>query len=257
MMTLNQQIAFLRREQGLTQEQLANALGVSNQAVSKWESGACCPDIQLLPDIAKLFHVSFDKLMGYQSTDTSKDIILELKERIQALPHGEDFSYVLKLAYGLHAIIFSKCVSSVEQNWDTEHTIEEAGRAAWGYSCSAIPEITTVLRRGSVFFSDNKIGKPNSIQIRDIVFICKSFGKAETVKIAFAIYRLTVHAENSYASIDKIATESGLPKEKILSCLENELSSFLIEAYEQEETKYRFDGRYMDLVPLILLFSSR
>ncbi len=257
MMTLNKQIAFLRREKDLTQEQLANALGVSNQAVSKWESGACCPDISLLPDIAKLFQVSIDKLMGYQSTNTSKDIVLEMKERIQDLPHGEDFSYALKLAYGLHAIIFSKCVSSTEQNWDTEHPIEEAGHAAWGYSCIAMPEITSAMRRGSVLFSDNKIGKPNNTQIRDIVFICKSFGKAETLKTAFAIYRLTVHDEKFYTSIDEIVAESNLPKEKVHAILENELSSFLLESYEQEETKYRFDGRYMDLIPLLVLLCSR
>ena len=38
-MKLNEQIAYLRREKGMTQEQLATALGVTNQSVSKWESG--------------------------------------------------------------------------------------------------------------------------------------------------------------------------------------------------------------------------
>jgi transcriptional regulator with XRE-family HTH domain len=52
---LQEQISFLRKQKGLTQEQLANALGVTNQSVSKWESGQCCPDIQLLPAIAELF----------------------------------------------------------------------------------------------------------------------------------------------------------------------------------------------------------
>ena len=41
-----------RKEKGLTQEELANKLGVSNQAVSKWEGDVCCPDLQLLPLLA-------------------------------------------------------------------------------------------------------------------------------------------------------------------------------------------------------------
>ena len=66
---INEQIAFLRKQKGLTQEELANALGVTNQAVSKWESAQCCPDIQLLPDLAKIFDVSIDELIGYKSTE--------------------------------------------------------------------------------------------------------------------------------------------------------------------------------------------
>ena len=58
-----EQIAFLRKKRGFTQEDLAKALGVTNQAVSKWESGQCYPDIQLLPEIAGLFDVSVDELL--------------------------------------------------------------------------------------------------------------------------------------------------------------------------------------------------
>lgn len=61
---LNENIAFFRKKTGITQEELANALGVTNQAVSKWESGKCAPDIQLLPYIAEYFNISIDELFG-------------------------------------------------------------------------------------------------------------------------------------------------------------------------------------------------
>lgn len=70
--TINEQIAFLRKQKGLTQEELAKALGVTNQAISKWESAQCCPDIQLLPDIAKLFDVSVDELLGLISNSKTQ-----------------------------------------------------------------------------------------------------------------------------------------------------------------------------------------
>ena len=53
-------IADLRKQKGLTQEQLADRLGVSYQSVSRWENGVTYPDIEFLPAIAKYFSVSLD-----------------------------------------------------------------------------------------------------------------------------------------------------------------------------------------------------
>lgn len=61
---IGKQIACLRKTKGITQEQLALALNVSSQAVSKWETSLCCPDIALLPDIAVFFDVTADELLG-------------------------------------------------------------------------------------------------------------------------------------------------------------------------------------------------
>lgn len=50
-----QRIAALRKSKGMTQEALAQRLGITNQAVSKWESDQCCPDIMQLPALADIF----------------------------------------------------------------------------------------------------------------------------------------------------------------------------------------------------------
>ncbi len=57
-MNIGDNIKYLRTAAGLTQEQLANSLGVSFQAISKWETNSNMPDIQLLPQIAQLFGIS-------------------------------------------------------------------------------------------------------------------------------------------------------------------------------------------------------
>ncbi len=62
-MNLGKNIAALRKKSNLTQEDLAGRLGVTPQAVSKWENESSCPDIALLPIIADLFGVTVDDLM--------------------------------------------------------------------------------------------------------------------------------------------------------------------------------------------------
>ena len=60
--TLGKRIAALRHEKGLKQDELAQMLNVSGQAVSKWENDQTCPDISLLPTLAKTFGISVDEL---------------------------------------------------------------------------------------------------------------------------------------------------------------------------------------------------
>lgn len=62
-LNIGKNIAALRKEKNMTQEDLAGALGVSAQAVSKWENENSCPDISLLTKIADLFGVTVDDLL--------------------------------------------------------------------------------------------------------------------------------------------------------------------------------------------------
>lgn len=65
-MTIGTNIKRLRQNKGATQEQLGEVLGISSQAVSKWENGSALPDIMILPRIADYFGISIDELMGYR-----------------------------------------------------------------------------------------------------------------------------------------------------------------------------------------------
>lgn len=70
-MTIGKRIGLLRRQKGLTQEDLANALGVSPQAVSKWENDQTCPDISLLPKLSQLLGVTTDELLTGKQEETA------------------------------------------------------------------------------------------------------------------------------------------------------------------------------------------
>jgi transcriptional regulator with XRE-family HTH domain len=82
-------IAELRRASGLTQDALAEKLGVTYQAVSKWENAISCPDIALIPAISDIFGVSIDALFGRTEEEEVSS---------ETLPWGNDNK--------LHAVLF-------------------------------------------------------------------------------------------------------------------------------------------------------
>lgn len=115
-------IKNLRKQRNLTQEQIAEAFGVSSQAISKWETNTSYPDISLLPVIADYFSVSVDYLLGH---DTSKqkeeiekacdyaDALFEMHNYMQAVPllremlvkHPGNEKLMYKLAWALSGTI--------------------------------------------------------------------------------------------------------------------------------------------------------
>lgn len=70
---LSENLRKLRKAQKLTQEQLAEAMGVTVGAVSKWESGASTPDIALIMDLAEFFETSVDVLLGFSHQSATLD----------------------------------------------------------------------------------------------------------------------------------------------------------------------------------------
>lgn len=77
-LNLGTKIRQLRHRDGRTQETLAEVLGVTSQAVSRWESGGSYPDIEIMPAIANYFSVTIDELFGYQNDREAKiDAIIQ------------------------------------------------------------------------------------------------------------------------------------------------------------------------------------
>lgn len=121
-MKLQDTISFYRKRQGLTQEELARKLGVTNQAVSKWESAQCCPDIDLLPMLADVFAISIDELFG---RPCEKEIHYDL---CSALPWNDDNTIRVFRTLG------KKILQSTDQNgWINVSFPGEAYKTAEGY----------------------------------------------------------------------------------------------------------------------------
>ena len=86
---INENIKLYRKEKGFTQEQLAEAMGVSVGAVSKWESGASVPELSLIMELADFFGISVDALLGYEVRDNSAK---ETAERLRIMRSQKNYT---------------------------------------------------------------------------------------------------------------------------------------------------------------------
>ncbi len=73
-MTIGEVIKIYRRKTGMTQEEMANRLGVTAPAVNKWEKGNTLPDIALLAPIARLLGITTDELLSFHDELTDEEI---------------------------------------------------------------------------------------------------------------------------------------------------------------------------------------
>lgn len=83
-MRINEIIKERRLVKGFTQEQIANYLGVTAPAVNKWEKGTSCPDIVLLPALARLLDTDLNTLLSFQDDLSEKEVALFLNEVSEA-----------------------------------------------------------------------------------------------------------------------------------------------------------------------------
>ena len=91
MIRLGERIKELRLRDGRTQEALAGRLGVTAQAISRWEKGICYPDIELVPSIANCFGVTIDELFGYRNDREQRiDAILKAVDGYGIKGHADD-----------------------------------------------------------------------------------------------------------------------------------------------------------------------
>ena len=121
-----EKIVYLRKQKGITQDELASFLGVTKASVSKWENGQSMPDIMLLPEIATYFDVTVDELLGYEpqlSKEQIKKLYGELGEDFARLPFEEAFAkseVLVKKYYSCYLFLLQICVL-----WMNHYTMAE------------------------------------------------------------------------------------------------------------------------------------
>lgn len=127
-----------RHKRGITQEQLAEYMGVSKAAVSKWETGATYPDILMLPRLATYFDISIDELMGYKPQMEKAEIrrwYCRLSEEFASCPFEEALEHCREMAkkyYSCYPFLFQIALLLVNHSMlaanpsETRQIIDEA-----------------------------------------------------------------------------------------------------------------------------------
>jgi len=252
---INEQIAFLRKQKNITQEELAQALGVTNQSVSKWENGACCPDIALLPEIAAYFGVTTDALLGYKPADSLGDVYLKIKALFQESPAEESFALAFKLGFILHEGAVSRGYKGFVP-WDTSRDrIAENGLGQWGFSACSEPEGVSVMKGNTILIANGKIERPvSAAELRDIHSFLQTFENKDTLKVIFGLCELTAKDYSVYITVKELAEACKLPVEDVEHAL-GELPTQIGTAKDGSEG-YRIEGRYMHIPTVLRLLTA-
>ncbi|CDZ74404.1 hypothetical protein ING2D1G_0210 [Peptoniphilus sp. ING2-D1G] len=125
--TLGMMIASLRKEMGITQLELAEKMGVTDKAVSKWERDLSCPDVGTIPKLADIFNVSVDELMQVKAASN-------YEEKKDITPIINMIMKAVALAMGVAVVVLSK-LNKLDVN-------SALGMLGLGLACLAVTAFT-------------------------------------------------------------------------------------------------------------------
>lgn len=145
-LSLGKQIREFRKRKGITQEELAGQIGISVQAVSKWENGGS-PDIELLPALADFFHVSLDELFD-RTYQPAEGIDALLTRAVNQMKEGERFHKIMEYCWAMERG-FCCSDAELEQSWD--ETVKRVGESRFNRSRMEYDAGITLMRLGNTF----------------------------------------------------------------------------------------------------------
>jgi transcriptional regulator with XRE-family HTH domain len=134
-LTIGNKIKSLRKKHNLTQEQLAEQLGITFQSISKWENDIALPDITLVPTIAAFFGISIDELFDYNLKDINDKVEAICKE-VEDCRYREDFAKAREILqeglknYPNNELLLNNYLYTINYKDNPDETISIAGKLA-------------------------------------------------------------------------------------------------------------------------------
>jgi transcriptional regulator with XRE-family HTH domain len=254
---LQLQIARLRKQKGATQEELAQHLGVSYQAVSKWETGAAYPDITLLPAIAQYFGESVDTILGIRPLAQKPEAVYEFLKQLLGSVSKEE---LYPLARNLSGILFEGIATKGWKGyvpWEIRNRLLDNGYSNWGFAADIEPEGFSAMIGGLTIIADMK--EVHFPQKEHIVMMADIFGDLSDVRLLGILTTWISHykgnEKNSLMTLNQICELNNLDVPMAESCMSKLLANnWVIKAYSPETQELQFQlmlGRL--IMPLLLL----
>lgn len=243
-------LQMLRKEKGLTQEQLAEIFGVTNQSISKWELGLSCPDITMLPKIAEFYSVTIDELIGYKPITSINNIYIELHSYLKSI---EDDGELMDAVYRICRLAGS-CTSKKESD-----TVQKLIEGKYGNNYAIMQaygkEHGGVLSHdiNSMLVSSFKdMEKIDITQIRKIYRSLSSLCNMNVLKVLVCLFENNnkKNARNGM-TVSEIASTTNLTSEEVYEAM-NHLDIKLND-YSEEERSFIM---HTDTIPLLMLLTQ-
>lgn len=109
-------IARKRKEKAMTQEQLAELLGVSNKTVSKWETGKCMPDYSVIKNLCEELEITIAELMDGEETEEKSVRTYDEEQIMDLLRRTQELEKQKKLIYGVLLIVMGIAIQALSHS---------------------------------------------------------------------------------------------------------------------------------------------
>ena len=211
MISLGNNIKYARKKLGLTQEELAGQIGVTPQAVSKWEKGTGMPDISMIVPLAQTLSVSTDTLFGLVETNFDDSVYLTITKDLEQIVADSTSPAEAALA---------KCQYLLEQI--------QQNPAHFIYECCYV-ECTANLSRYADFerFCPDKWPEFRDMAVKYGTHVIRFCTKAEWVeRTHFALAWIYIHEKNYTSARDHINTLPSISSNRLQESILAQLASF-------------------------------
>lgn len=244
---LAENLQLLRKEKGLTQEELASIFGVTSQSVSKWELGLSCPDITVLPEIAAYYQISVDELLGYKPTSSINTIYLQMKSLVEGAPNDygkPDYAY--RLARLASTTLWSQRNSEIDKLLKGKKSNNLSyGQGDGGVSISGDNTLFICSFKDFPKYYD-------VTTIRKIASYLNKLSDVKTLKVLFALFEMMLNDTILHSwTIEEISKYCKLSEDDINKAFNNLDIYFDKEEYAKTGIE-KYSLAHVDQVPLLI-----